>query len=227
MTVAHCTPNLHGVGSVGVATMTSKRAVVRGVLCAWLVGCATAAVRAHVPAGPDVVLVHAFRDSDWRVVEHGLDRSIRRRLARRWPRRAAGDRRGTARRVALAGGRRGGWPLHGLAPVERPCHPCGFSLRDIDLGRCGRAPVFSDRRRPAVGDGCARNTSRSSCRRTENASVVASPAATGWRALCRFANAVNLPGRPESAPSVARCDSRFAQSRTCWCRRSSTAAAAW
>jgi hypothetical protein len=41
--------------------MTSKRAVVRGMLCASLMGCAAAAVRPQVLAGPDVVLVHAFK----------------------------------------------------------------------------------------------------------------------------------------------------------------------
>ena len=111
--------------------MTSKRAIVRGVLCAWLVGCATASVRAHVPAGPDVVLVHAFRIPDgdswgrisidlssggWRV--GGPDGPVAGEAQLRQALRAL--------EVVEVGGRCAGWVDGATA------YPCGFSLREID-----------------------------------------------------------------------------------------------
>jgi len=111
--------------------MTSKRAIVRRVICAWLVGCAAVAVRPQVIAGPDVVLVHAFRipngdtwgrisidlsSGGWRV--GGPDGA---------PASEAQLRMVLRTLVAVeVGGRCAGWVDGATA------YPCGFSLREID-----------------------------------------------------------------------------------------------
>jgi hypothetical protein len=111
--------------------MTSKRAVVRGVLCAWLVGCATASVRAHVPAGPDVVLVHAFRIPDgdsWGRIAIDLSSGHWRVGGPDGPVAGEAQLRQALRALEAVevGGRCAGWVDGATA------YPCGFSLRDID-----------------------------------------------------------------------------------------------
>ncbi|MFI4931488.1 MAG: hypothetical protein ACHP83_14695 [Burkholderiales bacterium] len=111
--------------------MTSKRAVVRGVLCAWLVGCATASVRAHVPAGPDVVLVHAFRIPDgdsWGRIAIDLSSGSWRVGGPDGPVAGEAQLRQALRALEAVevGGRCAGWVDGATA------YPCGFSLRDID-----------------------------------------------------------------------------------------------
>jgi hypothetical protein len=111
--------------------MTSKRAVVRGVLCAWLVGCATASVRAHVPAGPDVVLVHAFRIPDgdsWGRISIDLSSGGWRVGGPDGPVAGEAQLRQALRALEAVevGGRCAGWVDGATA------YPCGFSLREID-----------------------------------------------------------------------------------------------
>jgi hypothetical protein len=112
--------------------MTSKRTVLRGVLCAWLVGCATASVRAQVPAGPDVVLVHAFKvpiGESWGPVSINLSSGGWRVGGPDGPLASDGQLRVVLRSLVVAevGARCTGWVSGATA------YPCGFSLREIDL----------------------------------------------------------------------------------------------
>jgi len=112
--------------------MMSKRAVVRGVLCAWLVSCATTAVRAQVPAGPDVVLVHGFgipSGESWGTVSIHLATGGWRVGGPDGPLATEGQMRVALRSLVAAevGARCTGW-VSGVT-----AYPCGFSLRDIDL----------------------------------------------------------------------------------------------
>jgi len=116
---------------VGVATVTSKQAMVRRVLCAWLVGCATAAARSQEPMGPDVVLVHAFKipsGESWGPVSIDLSAGGWRVGAAGGPPATEGHLRLVLRSLAAVevGGRCTGWVNGATA------YPCGFSLRDID-----------------------------------------------------------------------------------------------
>jgi hypothetical protein len=111
--------------------MTSKRAVVRGMLCASLMGWAAAAVRSQTLAGPDVVLVHAFKipsGESWGRISVELSSGGWRLGGPGGP--PAGE---TQMRLALrtlvaveVGGRCAGW-IDGAT-----AYPCGFSLREID-----------------------------------------------------------------------------------------------
>ena len=112
--------------------MTSKRTVLRGVLWAWLVGCATASVRAQVPAGPDVVLVHAFKvpiGESWGPVSINLSSGGWRVGGPDGPLASDGQLRVVLRSLVAAevGARCTGWVSGATA------YPCGFSLREIDL----------------------------------------------------------------------------------------------
>ena len=103
-----------------------------GVLCAWLMGCAATAVRAQLPAGPDVVLVHAFRipgGESWGAVSIDLATGGWRVGGPDGPLAAEGQLRVVLRSLVAAevGGRCTGWVSGATA------YPCGFSLRDIDL----------------------------------------------------------------------------------------------
>jgi len=112
--------------------MTFKQAVVRRVLCAWLVGCATADMRAQVLTGPDIVLVHAFRipsGESWGPVSIDLSAGGWRVGGPGGPLATEGQLRVVLRSLVAAevGGRCTGWVSGATA------YPCGFSVRDIDL----------------------------------------------------------------------------------------------
>ena len=111
--------------------MTSKRAVVRGMLCAWLMGCATAAVRSQALAGPDVVLVHAFKipnGESWGRISVELSSGEWRLGGPAGPLADEAQLRLALRALVTVevGGRCAGWVDGATA------YPCGFSLRDID-----------------------------------------------------------------------------------------------
>jgi hypothetical protein len=111
--------------------MTSKRAVVRGMLCAWLTGWAAAAVRPQVLAGPDVVLAHAFKipnGDSWGRISLELSSGGWRLGGPGGPPAGEAQLRLALRTLVAVevGGRCAGWVDGATA------YPCGFSLRDID-----------------------------------------------------------------------------------------------